>query len=331
MATKTLFSGVSENVRVRDLGDLMMKRGVFATIKCSRNRGTIPMPDEMKKNYKSAEAVAAAAAHSSPSHLVFTSKELDNKLNKIESAIRYELKKASFANGFISLEELTGFTLKFEAAVEEYDRALDTLGCEWDQMIENFKADLDFMLYDDADLTDIDRIRIRKAVYKKIPSYKEFRSDCCLKLSVRQFNPQPNLELFPEDLQGALKEDWKESVTECAVACVTSCVQDVFERCSCVAARYADTAYINKNSINGLQAVSERIRKNNLFNNPLLASAADRLEHIADFATPDEQEIVIEDVLLDVYAYSKQNGVSLTIDPKGLKESTLDQMLALRS
>ena len=330
MASKTLFEGLGDGVNVRVLASHMLSKGMFVEIKCSRNRGTISMPPILQSEGFRGEAKEAYKTYVSSGRFSIIPDHYERALDKVESGIRYQLTKACITDGFMSFSDFDTFKIEFAAAVDNYNAVRDSIVDKWDDIVEDFKAGLEFII-SGYELGEREAEAVRKEVYAAIPSKEDYRDSFRLTVKVRPFEARPDVSLYPPALGKEMTEDWAETVVESATACIAACAQDVFTICSGIVSRYVDQAYINGNSINGLASVASRVRRNNLFNNPLLESAADRLEKLQDIDNVEEQEMVIEDVLLDIYSYCKKNDVHLDIVKKGLPAKTLDQMLALRT
>lgn len=331
MASKTLFEGLGDGVNVRVLASHMLSKGVFVEIRCSRNRGTISMPPTLQQAERfKGEVKEAYKTYVSGGRFSIIPDNYDKALSQVESRIRYQLTKTCITDGFMSLSDFDAFKIEFAAAVDDYNALRDSIVDVWDDIVENFKAGLEFII-SGYELGEEKAAAVRKEVYAAIPSKEDYRDSFRLEVRVRPFESQPDISLYPPALGKEMTEDWAETVVESATACIAACAQDVFTICSGIVSRYVDQASINGNSINGLASVASRVRRNNLFNNPLLESAADRLEKLQSIDNVDEQEMVIEEVLLDIYSYCKKNDVHLDIVKKGLTAKTLDQMLALRT
>ena len=331
MASKALFEGLGDGVNVRVLASHMASKGMFVEICCSRNRGTVSMPAILQQSERfKGETREAFKTYVSNGRFSIIPARYDKELDKVESAIRYKLSKACITDGYMSLTDFEAFKIEFNAAVDDYNTVRDSIVNLWDNIVEDFKAGLEYIL-SGYELGMREVAAVRKEIYDAIPSKEDYRNSFKLTVKVRPFDAQPDVSLYPPDLGKEMTEDWIETVVENATSCIAACAQDVFTICSGIVARYVDQSYINQNSINGLMSVAGRVRRNNLFNNPLLASAADRLEKLQNIGDIDEQEMVIEEVLLDIYSYCKQNNVHLEIVKKGLSKKTLEQMLALRS
>lgn len=330
---KKLLEGLGgEGVTVRSLAEYMSNAGAYVTLSCSRRRGTIPLPAQLiGVNKMKDEAKEAYAKYVSLGNLCFIPAEYEAKLAKVESAIRYKLDRMTVSNGFMLLRRYDAFKAEFQQAKDDYFAERDRILNDWDQLVKNFTVAMDAVLAE-SKLLKRDKLRLRKELLDRIPSKDVYASSFQMSLTVKVLPAMPDVSNIPKNVGNDVLASWKETVIDNAVDCIATLIQDAFNLCSGVAAKYAIRGDINGNSINGLVSMGQRIKENNVFRNPILTESANLLTSIKDISPElaDEQEEVVEQVLVDLYQYSIETGLELTLPKKGLSKENLNTMVELK-
>lgn len=336
MATiKKLLEGVGEDgVSIRALAKYTANQGVFVTLTCRRSHGTISLPPQLlgvRQDLMTDKAQNAMASYIKLGCMSFIPATDEASLQKIEGAIRYKLGKATISNGFMSLGNYETFKEEFQQAREDYMAARDLILLKWDTLLTQFQQGISDIL-DGVNLDPEFHESLRKQLTAAIPSKNAFADSFSMTLNVMAFPTQPtDLENCSEALQKDLKESWGRTVTENVISCISATAQDAFDLCSSVAARYAVKNDISGRSTDALIAMAQKIRGNNVFRNPLLESTAKKLDSIKKISAPDQQEDMIEEVLIDLYQYSKEAGFALVLPKKGVSRENLENMLQMRA
>lgn len=331
--TKKLLEGLGgDGISIRSLANFTRNAGVYVSLKCSRLRGTIPLPPQLIGVTKMKDkAKEAYASYVSLGHLSFIPAEDEARLMKVESAIRYQLNRWTVANGFMPMSRYDVFKIEFMDAKANYFIERDRVLSNWDALVNSFKNAVDAVV-EESTLIPSDKEKLKKEILCKIPTKEAYAESFSMRLIVQTFPAQPDVQNLPQELSADVLNTWKDVVLENAVECISSLAQRVFDLCSSVAAKYADRGDINGNSLNGLIAMGQRITENNLFQNPTLTKAADQLKSLQTVAPTDvdEQEEVVESVLISLYQYSQETGMDLVLPKRGLPKATLDAMVSRR-
>lgn len=322
-----------DGITVRSIADFTAGNGIYVSLHCSRHRGRIPLPSQLVGVQKMKdEAKAAYANYISLGSLNFIPAEDEAKISGIESAIRWKVDRRTITNGFMSISKYEGLKNEFLMAREEYFQERDRLIANWDDLVKNFISAVDAILAA-SKLLKRDKINLRKELLSNIPTKERYAASYGMTLDVRTFPSVPNLNMIPQELGEDVINSWKEVVLNNAVDCISALTQDVFDLCSCVAASYADRGDINGHRMNSLVAMGTKIKENNLFRNPMLANASEQLLRIQNLSenSVDEIEEIVEDVLITLYQYCQETGVTLKLPKKGLPKEVLENMVALRT
>lgn len=332
--TKKLLEGLGgDGVTVRTLAEFTRNSGVYVSLKCSRNRGTIPLPQQLigVSTMKDA-AKEAYANYVSLGRISFIPYQDEARLMKIESGIRYLLMRRTVSNGFMPLEKYEAFKVEFQDAKFNYMVERDRILNKWDDLVAAFKTAVTAVV-DESRLLQADKEKLCKELMAKIPSKEAYANSFSMNLVVQMFPAQPDVASLPQELSADVMNTWKDAVLDNAIECIASLTQEVFDMCSGVAAKYADRGTINGNSLNGLISMGQRIMENNLFRNPILNEAANLLKSLQTIASEatDEQEEVVENVLISLYQYSMETGMELETGKKGLSKKTLETMVSLKA
>lgn len=332
--TKKLLEGLGgDGVTVRSLAEFTRSAGVYVSLKCSRQRGTIPLPQQLIGVAKMKDAAKEAYAnYISLGKISFIPAEDEARLMKIESAIRYQLARRTVSNGFMPLSKYDSFKVEFMDAKFNYFVERDRILSNWDDLVQAFTVAVRAVV-EESNLLDRDKDNLCKEILARIPSKEVYRDSFSMNLVVQTFPAQPDVANLPQELSADILTTWKDAVLDNAVECISTLTQEVFDMCSGVAAKYAERGDINGNSLNGLITMGQRIVENNLFQNPTLKEASDLLKSLQTIAPEDadEQEGVVEDVLVSLYQYSLETGMDLTLPKKGLSKSNLDAMVKLKT
>lgn len=332
--TKKLLEGLGgDGVTVRSLADWTRSAGVYVSLKCSRQRGTIPLPPQLIGVAKMKDAAKEAYAnYVSLGRISFIPAEDEARLMKVESAIRYQLGRRTVSNGFMPLSKYDTFKVEFMDAKFNYFVERDRILSNWDTLVRSFTEAVTAVV-EESSLLQHDKDKLCKEILEKIPSKEAYANSFSMSLVVQTFPAQPDVQNLPQELSADVLNTWKDTVLENAVECISSLAQEVFDMCSGVAAKYADRGNINGNSLNGLIVMGQRIVENNLFRNPTLKEASDLLKSLQTIApnAVDEQEEVVENVLIALYQYSVETGMELTMPKRGLSKANLEAMIKLRN
>ena len=331
MDTKKLLEGLGgDGISVRALATYTMSVGVYVDVHCSRYRGCMTLPrrlvikgklkDETKEAYDKFVKLGS---------LCFIPREYEAQFCNIERNARNIVARDAIADGFVPTERYMELKTDFEQLRDEYAFARDCVVDNWDEIMADFETGVDTMITS-ARILKRDRPGFKKAILNMVPSKEKYKKSFSLSLGVRAFPGMPDTSVLDPAIQKDVLVSWKDMVVENATVCIGALAQEVFTMCNNVAARYAETDNINGNSTNSLILLGEKVKKNNVFSNPLLQEAGDNLCGLSKMADSiDRQEEVIEDVLMRVYQYAKDTGIELKFDAKkGLTQDILENMLA---
>lgn len=330
---KKLLEGLGgDNINVRTLADYTANSGVYASIHIGRLRGTIPLPAALigvKTEKMKEETQEAFANYVTLGSLRIIPAEAEAKLARIEGAIRYKLERSSIVDGFIPMGRYLVFKNEFEEARTAYFAERDNVLATWETLVADFTVAVDAILVA-SKLLKREKILLRKELLDAVPDKEYYSGSFSMGLSVRAFPGQPDTSSMDKAISQDLLTSWRDAVVENATACIGTLVQNVFDLCSSAASRYATTGCGNGNSLNGLIAMGDKIKETNVFRNPLLKEAGEKLAGLNLSDSPDEQEEIIEDVLLSTYVYAQETNLDLTFPKKGLSKTVLDGMKALK-
>lgn len=336
---RTLLEGLSGKgieLRVSSLARYTAENGVLVDITCGRSRGRFTLhpkllgiaPDRWDKDCK-----AFYGEHISMGKLNMVPKELEDRLNQLDTRARRILHAHTVNGSYMPLSEFEEFKEEFEEVRKDYFDTIDEVVAQWDTIRDNFIAGVRKTVETRGKRTTLkrDREKMIQNIVSAIPTAQQYRARARMEVIVRAFPTTgcTTAGLSP-DIQGLVDKTWKDDVTANIIRSIEANLGEIFSKACDIATNYGKTGRVNTRSINALCRSAARVKKMNVFANPMLAQLAESLAAITNDDV-DKAEWQVEEAIVDAWNYAKATGINLDMSICPFDETTLESMLAARS
>lgn len=336
---KTLLEGLSDKgiaIRVSTLARYTAENGVLVDITCGRSRGRFTLPpkllglapekwDEATKEFY--------GNHVAMGRLTMVPKELEDRLNQLDTRARRILRSHTVNGSYMPLSEFEEFKEEFEEVREEYFNTIKEVVDQWDKIRADFIAGVRNTVETRGKRTVLkrDREKMIKEIINAIPTAKQYESRAKMDVTVRAFPSTGGAATgLAPDLQGLVDKTWKDDVVANIVRSIEINLGEIFAKSCAIASNYAKTGKMETRSVNALSRVALRVKKMNVFANPLLEQLAASLSAVT-VDDPEKAEWQVEESIVDAWDYARSTGISLDMDCCPFDEATLEKMLRSRT
>ncbi|WP_289026399.1 hypothetical protein [uncultured Flavonifractor sp.] len=335
---KTLLEGLSGKgieIRVSSLARYTAENGVLVGISCGRARGRFSLspkllglaPDRWDKECK-----AFYGEHVSMGRLNMVPKELEDRLNQLDTKARRILQAHTVNGTYMPLAEFEDFKAEFEETREEYFRTIQEVVGQWDKIRDDFIAGVRRTVETRGRRTTLkrDRERMVREIISAIPTAREYEARAKMEVTVRAFPTigAATAGLEP-DIQGLVDKTWRDDVTANIVRSIEMNLGEIFSRACGIAANYGKTGKVETRSLNALARTALRVKKMNVFANPLLEQLAATLSTVTNDDS-EKAEFQVEEAIVDAWNYARATGISLDMRVCPFDEKALEDMLTAR-
>ena len=326
---RTLLEGLSGKgieIRVGSLARYTAENGVLVGISCGRTRGRFTLPPKLlgirpEKWDKGAQTFFGD--HVSMGRLNMVPKELEDRLNQLDTRARRVLYSHTLNGSYMPLTEFEEFKGEFEEVREEYFRTIDLVVAQWDTIRANFLAGVEKIIETKGKRAMLkrDREKLLRELTARIPTAQEYRARAKMEVTVRAFPSTGGTATgLAPDLQDLVDQTWKDDVTANIVRSIESNLGEIFAKACTIATR----------SLNTLVRSASRVKKMNVFANPMLEKLAGSLSAITN-DDMDRAEWQVEEAIVDAWNYARSTGITLDMALCPFDEKALESMLAARS
>ena len=234
---KTLLEGLSGKgieIRVSSLARYTAENGVLVGISCGRARGRFSLspkllglaPDRWDKECK-----AFYGEHVSMGRLNMVPKELEDRLNQLDTKARRILQAHTVNGTYMPLAEFEDFKAEFEETREEYFRTIQEVVGQWDKIRDDFIAGVRRTVETRGRRTTLkrDRERMVREIISAIPTAREYEARAKMEVTVRAFPTigAATAGLEP-DIQGLVDKTWRDDVTANIVRSIEMNLGEIF-------------------------------------------------------------------------------------------------------
>lgn len=333
---KELLKGLTSEgviVNTRELARFTAENGVLVRVRCGRIRGryTLPpkliglRPDKWQETNRD-----FFAGHCSAGRLNLIPKEMDQKLNLLDSRVRRLLQEYSINGTYIPLAFYHEFLEKFEAIRAEYKTEIDSVAENWETIRSDFCQGVRSLVFTIGKRSIKDKEDAIRSITSAIPTANAYRSSAYMTLEVRTFpTTGVTVEGLAADIEDTVNQTWRNDVVYNAVKSIETCIGQLFSQACKAASIYAKTGKMNAKSITALDKIAQRVKHVNLFANPMLATLSNRMSNITEL-NDEQAENIIEESILDSVEYAKSTGLRLDMAVCPFNEEQLTDMLELR-
>ena len=204
---------------------------------------------------------------------------------------------------------------------------------QWDTIRANFLAGVEKIIETKGKRAMLkrDREKLLRELTARIPTAQEYRARAKMEVTVRAFPSTGGTATgLAPDLQDLVDQTWKDDVTANIVRSIESNLGEIFAKACTIATDYGKTGKVNTRSLNTLVRSASRVKKMNVFANPMLEKLAGSLSAITN-DDMDRAEWQVEEAIVDAWNYARSTGITLDMALCPFDEKALESMLAARS
>lgn len=327
--------GEGIELNVRNLANFTAENGVLCSIRCGRRRGRVSLPPKLlgirPEKWKESDR-EFYDSHISMGTLAIIPKEYEAKLNQLEMRARRLVQENSVNGSYVPLAAYGELRDEFETVRKDYLSTIDEVSDQWEVLKASFIKGLRETVAARGRRTMLkaDRERLVNSIIAAIPTAGQYRSNGYLRMEVRAF-PVTGVttEGLAPDLEDALNQTWSDDVVSNAIRGIETSIGQVFAQACAAAKGFAERGKFNGKTLNTLVRVSARVKKMNVFANPLLDRLGNRLVRI-EGKNDETVEEAVEEAILDIYEYALATRVHLDMDVCPFTAAQLNAMLSLR-
>lgn len=336
---RTLLEGLSGKgieIRVGSLARYTAENGILVGISCGRTRGRFTLPPKLlgirpEKWDKGSQAFFWD--HISMGRLNMVPKDLEDRLNQLDTRARRILYSHTLNGSYMPLTEFEEFKSEFEEVREEYFRTIDQVVAQWDTIRADFLLGVEKIIETRSKRAMLkrDREKLLRELTDSIPTANQYRARAKMEVTVRAFPSTGGATTgLAPDLRNMVDQTWKDDVTANIVRSIESNLGEIFAKACTIATDYGKTGKVNTRSLNTLVRSAVRVKKMNVFANPMLEKLAGSLSVITN-DDMDKAEWQVEEAIVDAWNYAKSTGINLDMSICPFDEKALESMLAARS
>lgn len=328
--------GPGVELNTRYLARFTAENGILVTVSCGRKRGRISLPPPLlglRPEKWSATSKEFFAGHVNMGQLTLVPKEKEEKLNHLDSRVRYLAQSYSLDDGtYMPLAVYSDFRDEFTEIRSEYMNCIEEVAQSWEVIRGEFIKGVTELVESRGKRVVLkrDREKMLKSIISSIPNATDYRNSAYMTLKVRAFpTTGVTVEGLGPDIEDSVNKTWREDVVANAVKCIETSIGKVFAQACKTAKIYAKTQKMDTRSVNTLLRTATQVKKLNIFANPMLETLGNRLSQLSD-KTDEEMEELIEESILDTVEYANATGINLDIKECPFTEAQISDMLALR-
>ena len=336
---KTLLEGLSDKgiaIRVGTLARYTAENGVLVDISCGRSRGRFTLPPKLlglAPEKWDENTQTFFGDHVSMGRLTMVPKELEDRLNQLDTRARRVLRSHTVNGSYMPLSEFEDFKAEFEEVRDEYFKTIHEVVDQWDKIRAEFIASVRSTAESRGKRTVLkrDREKLVGEIIRAIPTAKEYEARARMDVTVRAFPTTGGAATgLAPDLQGLVDKTWKDDVVCNIVRSIEVNLGEIFAKACNIASNYAKTGKVETRSVNALSRTALRVKKMNVFANPLLEKLSKTLATVT-VDDPEQAEYQVEEAIVDAWDYARSTGITLDMDCCPFDEAALEKMLKARA
>lgn len=329
-------SGKGIELRVSSLARYTAENGVLVGITCGRARGRFSLPPKLlgiAPERWDKDCKAFYGEHISMGRLNMVPKDLEDRLNQLDTRARRILQAHTVNGNYMPLSEFQEFKDEFEEVRKDYFGTIDEVVSQWDTIRDSFIAGVRKTVETRSKRTMLkrDREKMIQQIIASIPTAREYRSKARMEVTVRAFPTIGGVSAgLTPDIQGLVDKTWRDDVTNNIIRSIEMNLGEIFAKACNLATNYGKTGKLDTRSLNALARTALRVRKMNVFANPVL----ERLSNILSAVTSDDldkAEFQIEEAIVAAWDYARSTGINLDMSICPFSQTDLEDMLKLQT
>lgn len=335
----TLLSGLAGKgiaLNTRSLAQFTTDNGVLVMVRCGRPRGRFSLPPKLlglQPGKWDSTSQAFFGDHVAMGQLTMVPKELEARLNQLDTRARRLAQQYTVNGSYMPLCMYEEFKTGFEEIRDDYMAVIEEVANQWEDIRNTFIEGVKTMVEARGrrKIQKRDREKLVDEIIAGIPSAEDYRRGAYMLAEVRTFpSTGATTPGLAPDLRDVINQTWRDDVTANAVKSIEAGLGEIFEQASKVAKTFATTGKIDSRSLLSLTRKSDRVKKMNIFCNPMLDTVATSLAKLT-MDDPDSTECAVEDAIVDIWDYAKMTGVNLDLKECPFDEEALNKMLKGRA
>ena len=163
-----------------------------------------------------------------------------------------------------------------------------------------------------------------------LPSKEAYQSSFYMRLKVTAFPGFAAPDGISPSIAADLEKSWQDSVVSTALAAIETTIGQGFSLLGKAAKTYEAQEKVMGKTLNAMARFSSDLAWKNVFQNPLLTSLGKKMKTIVDADKAEDKATLVEEALVDIWAYSKEQNIVLDASATPFGGDGLDIMLHAR-
>lgn len=304
------------NVTLENLDKYLCQEGVLVRVHVGRIRGNMELtPEVLGIDSKSEQLADFFGQYAKNGSLSFISQKDEKDLKRVESRIRMTKNRMSigYENSYMPIKTYDLFKTELKKAQDEYNEVRDKILNDWVGVVARFEFTLDQAL---KSLNPEAQEKIKKAIMERIPTKEQYGKSFYMKTSLKAFPVMDNMSLVNSDVADAVKEGAIEDNINMVYEVLGGALAEAYETVNTVYVSYAKNHRVPPKTHGALKESVKRVKQRNLFKNAMVSQIADDMDALSQSLSTDDVAMVCEQILVKVYGYAREIGVTMYIDLK---------------
>lgn len=324
--------GPGISVKPADLAAYTAQNTVRVKAHVGRNRGIVPMPVKqfgLKEQKLGQAGQAFYSGHLQAGRLSLIPIADEQCFGRLEARLRNAIARAEVIEGLIPVTAYPSIKQEFQDIRDEYMAARDDVLSRWDSLVDEFKAGAAEML---SGVRMQKRVRTQhyQTIIASIPSKNAYENSFFMELEVTAFPAVAVPEGLNASIAADIEKSVKDNVLTTALKVIEKGIGEGFALLGKAAGAYSDRGMIAPKTLDRLERYGTDIQWKNFFHNPALDAISRKMTAISREESMDGKEMLVEEAIIDLWQYGKDNGLRLDAGCTPFTTDVLDTMLQIR-
>ena len=324
--------GPGISVAPADLAAYTAQNTVRVKAHIGRNRGIVPMPVKqfgLKEQKLGQAGQAFYSGHFQAGRLSLIPIADEQRFGRLEARLRNAITRAEVFEGLIPVTAYPSIKQEFQDVRDEYMAAKDDVLSRWTSLVDEFKAGAEEML-NGVRMQKRVREQYYQTIISAIPSKSAYENSFFMELEVTAF---PAVAV-PEGLNASIAADIEKSVKDSAfttaLKVIETSIGEGFSLLGKAANAFSDRGMIAPKTLDAMERYGADIVWKNVFRNPALDAVSRKISAISKAGSMDGKEMLVEEAIIDLWQYGRDNGLCLDAGCTPFTTDVLDMILQVR-